>query len=149
MADLKIQATSGEVSLLAATAKTVLMLKAAANHRDKLEGISISFKGAVPTDTPVRYRIIRPTTDGTSTAVTITKKDPSAGETIQSTAGKNFTVEPTAGDIVEEGEIHPQTGQKWFMPFGSEYKIPGGARLSVELTAAQAQTAVVTFDAEE
>ena len=149
MAACNLSVSSGEQSLTAATAKTCLQLVAAAQHRVKVIGISIYFKDTVVTDTPVKCRVVRQTTAGTASAATVVKKDENMGETIQTTAQKTFTAEPTITDELEVLEIHPQTGMKWYYPMGQEILIKGGNRLGVELTAAQNQTAVVNIEFEE
>lgn len=102
--------TSGAVQLSASTAKTVLMAKAASNHRAVLKEAGISFQGVAATDPPILVELVRCSTDGTGTAVTPAKKDPSHNETLQTTAAKNFTVEPTVTDIVRQWYIHAQSG---------------------------------------
>lgn len=140
---------SNEVALVAATAKTVLQIVAAANHRTKVNGIRVHGKGIVSTDTPIKVRVVRQTTAGTMSAATPVKNNTADDETLQTTGQKNATVEPTITDVLEEFEVHPQTGQIIFYPFGQEIIVPGGTRLGVELTAAQAQTVTVGIDFEE
>jgi len=149
MAGVKGAVNSGEVSLSAGVAKTVLQLVAAANHRVLVKGLSIFFKGTSATDTPAKVRVLRQTTAGTMSAATTVKRDESADETLQTTAQKDATVEPTAGEELEMQEIHPQTGLKIFYPLGEELIVKGGGRLGVEINAAQGQTAVVNIDFDE
>lgn len=149
MSDMKLSVTSGEVALVNGVAKTVLQIKAATNQRIKASGITVSFKGVDPTNAPVRVKVQRTTTDGASTSVTPKKKDPAMAEAIQTTAGANFTTEPTPGDVLEDIEIHPQTGMKWYYPMGDEIKVPGGGRLAIECTAPQVQTVAASMDIEE
>jgi hypothetical protein len=153
MSGVLLKANSGEVSLTAATAKTALQIVAASNHRVKVTGFAIFFKGTSATDTPVKYRILRQTTAGTMTAGTagthLSKNNDADDETVQTTVQHTATAEPTAGDVLEFGEIHPQTGARWFYPLGQEIIIKGGGRVGVELTAAQGQTVVVTADLDE
>lgn len=149
MAGVNLAFSSAEVSLVAATAKTVAMLSAAAQHRVRVTGLSIYFKDTVVTDTPVKVELVRCTTAGTFSSGTVVKKDENAGETIQTTAGFNASAEPTITDILEMKEIHPQTGEKFFWPFSQEVYIKGGNRLGVRMTAAQAQTATCNFEFEE
>ena len=59
------------------------------------------------------------------------------------------TAEPTAGDVLDFGEVHPQNGMRWFYPAGQELIIKTAGRVGVELTAPQAQTMVVVLDLEE
>lgn len=149
MAGVLGRVPSGEVSLTAATAKTVLQIVAAANHRVKVNGIHIALKGIVVTDTPVKVRVLRQTTAGTMSPGTPVKNNSADDETLQTTALVNASAEPTAGDVLETFEIHPQTQYRCFYPLGQEIIVPGGGRLGIELTAAQNQTATAGIDFEE
>lgn len=140
---------AADVALLAATAKTVLMVTAPANHRLKLLGWGISFDGVAASNEPVTVELMRAITAGTSTAVTPTKKDDSIAETLQSTSGANFTVEPTLTDVLDTKLVHPQTGYEKYFPFGSEMIIGGGDRLVIRCTAPQAVNCSPFFDCEE
>lgn len=130
-----IASTEGEVALAAATAKTVLRIKAAANHRVKVKGWGVFFDGVSATAEPVQVRIIRSSTDGTYTSVTPKKQDEDVVETVQTAAGKNATVEGTAGDEVDSCEVHPQQGYEKLYPPGDEIMVIGGGRLGIEITA--------------
>lgn len=143
--------TTGEQSYSAATAKTAMQIIAAAQHRVRVIGISIYFKDTVVTDTPVLVKICRQTTAGTpGSSPAFVKKDENMGETIQTTAGINYSgTEPTITDVLETKEIHPQTGEKFYFPFSQELYIKGGNRLGIQITSAQAQTAVVNAEIEE
>lgn len=153
MAGILVRANSGEVSLTAATAKTAIQLLAATNHRIKIKGIGIYFKGTVVTDTPVKFRILRQTSAGTmstgSSGTHYSKNNDDDAETIQTTTYYAASSEPSAGDVLDFGEVHPQNGMRWFYPPGDEIIVKTAGRIGVELTAAQAQTAVVTIDFEE
>lgn len=150
MAGIRARVSSGEEGLGAGAAETVLQIVAAANHRVKITEYTISFKGTSATDTPVRCRIFRQTGAGTSGAATVVKDDVSTDETLQTTARNAFTAEPTSDDaLIDEFEVHPQTGTKVFLPLGQEIPVAGGGRVGFKLTAAQAQTAVVSAAFEE
>ena len=150
MAGVKVSVPSGEVSLSAGVAKTVLSLKAAANHRALVKSIKVFFKGIVTTDTPVKIRLVRITTDsGTGSAITEVKVNEADNETIQSVGRHTFTVEPTIGDVLETWEIHPQTGLVVFYPPDDELVIIGGNEVALEMTAAQAQTVSANLTIEE
>lgn len=150
MAGVRLRMSSGEEPIVAGTPETVLQVVAAANHRVKLTEYSISFKGTSATDAPVRCRIFRQTGAGTSAAATVSKDDASVDEVLQTTGRSQFTVEPTSDDaLMDEFEVHPQTGVKVFLPPGQELLVPGGGRLGFKLSALQNQTAVVAVGAEE
>lgn len=152
MAGLLCNVTSGEVALVAATAKTVLQIKAAANQRVLLRSLKIMGKAAAGgTDTPVKVRFTRSTANfGTLTAATPNKANPSNAETIQTTCGSNATVEPTTptdGGVMYE--ISPQSGVIEFYPPGLELHVPGGNALNIECTSAATPTLTITATFEE
>lgn len=152
MAGVLANATSGEVALVAATPKTVLQIKAAANQRVLLKALRITGKAAAGgTDTPVKVRLTRSTANfGTGTAVTPNKNDPTDDETLQTTVAKDFSVEPTTPtDAGVWWEVQPQSGVIEFLPPGMEIKIPGGQALNVEMTSTGTPTLAVSALYEE
>lgn len=134
MADLFGVAQTVEVALAAATAKTIIQLVAPANHRVKVLGWGVSFDGTSATAEPVQVRLLRQTTAGTMSALTpvLTR---TAAETIQSTAQHTATAEPTAGDVLDAIEVHPQGAyEKQCIP-GQEFVIGTSGRIGIECTA--------------
>lgn len=138
-------AQTAEIVLTAATAKTVLQLVAAANHRVLIDEFGVSFDGVSPTAEPVLVEVLRQTTAGTMSALTPTKNNSADDETIQTTAQHTASAEPTAGDVLWRQEIHPQTGWKEFRPLGKEWVVPGGTRLGVRCTAPAGVNVVASF----
>lgn len=152
MAGLKLAVNSGEVTLVAATPKTILQVKAPANQRLKIANISILGKSpAGGTDTPVKVRVTRSTASfGTGTAATPSKRNPSDPETIQSTAFANFTVEPTTPtDGGVWWEVQPQSGIIQFMPPEYMMEVPGGQSLNLEATSVATPTLLCVIQYEE
>jgi hypothetical protein len=152
MAGLYLHATSGEVA--AANGKTVIQVVAAANDRIKISGWGVSFKGTSATDVPILVTLLRQTTAGTMSAgsagVNISKKNNGDPETVQTTVQVNATVEPTGGDVIENVEVHPQTGFYKYYPSGQEIIVPNGGRLAVKVTsAALTYSTVADLDIEE
>jgi len=149
MAGVGFRVPSNEVSLTATTAKTVLQVVAAANHRVKITGWGVAFKSTSPTDTPVRVRLLRQTDAGTASAATVVKNCDADDETLQTTGQYNATAEPSAGDVLNCVEVHPQAGYEVLLPFGQEIIVKGGGRLGIECYAAAAQTVAAWFVGEE
>ena len=151
MAGLLVDAVAAEVALTATTARTVLTITAAANHRVKILGYHVSFKGTSNTDEPVKFELARITTDGgTSSALTLLKRNNSDDETIQTTARHSYTAEPSAyGDVLISDRIHPQTGHVIYFPLGQEIPVKGGQIFGARLTAAQNQTVSVKLVIDE
>lgn len=135
MANLNcVVTTEGEIALAAAgTAKTILQVVAAAQQRGDLRAVAIGFDGVSPTAEPFTVEILRQTTAGTMSAATPVK-DSAGAETIQFTAQKNATAEPTAGDVLARYEHHPQAGSFERVFDKREVEIPGGTRLGLRVT---------------
>jgi len=137
MAALICSVTTGEIALAAATAKKVLHLKAAANHRVKLLSWGCYFDGVSVTDAPVVVSMCEDTATGsiTGTALTEVKHDRGADETIQ-TAGLHTVTAGTSGDTaIKTIEVHPQQGYEFVAPMGQEYIIPGSVGVYWSITA--------------
>lgn len=150
MAGLIGIARTNEVALSAATAKTVLQLIAPANQRLKLLRWGLYFDGTSATDEPVYVRLLRQTTAGTMSALTIVKNNAGDAETLQGTAQHTATVEPTASDVLDSVNIHPQGGgYEVIFPVGQEVVISGGGRLGIECTASATVNVTAKFVYEE
>ena len=143
---------SGEVALVASTAKSVLQIKAAANQRVLVRRLRLMGKQpAGGTDTPVKIRMTRSTANfGTFTGATAGKNNPSNGETLQTTCGSNASVEPTAPtDSGLWWELPPQIGIIEFLPITQPIEIPGGQSIQFECTSAATPTVMLEADFEE
>ena len=151
MADLILNIPTGEVSLSAATAKTVFSMTAPANQRLKLKGVELFFKGVSATDTPVKCELSLVTTDGgTATTATPAKNDNDMAETAQGVYKTNYSLEPSAyGANLRTWEVHPQTGLVLYFPTHDEPRLKGGTEMALRLTAAQSQTVSVNAIVEE
>lgn len=126
--------TEGAIALTAATAKTILQVVAPANQRLALTAFAVSFDGVTSGAVPVAVEIVRQTDAGTSSAAT-PLLDGVGAETIQATARKNATVEPTTTDVKRRYYVHPQTGQEFRFSVDEEILVAGGGRLGLRCTA--------------
>ncbi len=135
MARLNAIAQTAEVALTAATAKTVVQIKAAANHRVAVLGWGVFFDGTSVTAEPVQVRLIRQSTAGTMSALTPVALDGDIALTLQTTAQHTATAEPTAGNVVDVIECHPQQGYEMIYPLGQEVILTGGGYVGIECTA--------------
>lgn len=152
MAGVLLHVNSGEVALVAATAKTVLQIKAATNQRVLVKALRFFGKQAAGgTDAVVKVRLTRSTANfGTLSAATPGKNDPSDAETVQTTCGSNASAEPTTpADSGLWYELQPQAGVIEFLPPGMEIKIPGGNALNIEMTSSGTPTVMVEATFEE
>lgn len=149
MAGINFAVQSGETACVAATAKTVLQLVAPSNHRLRVKEFSLTSKGTNNTAAPVLVELVRQSDAGTSSAATPVALDESTDETLQATARKTVTAEPTGTVVVKSFEVHPQAGFVWQSPFGGEIPIKGGTRLGIRVTAPADVTVNAEFVAEE
>lgn len=143
MAGLGFNANSGEVTLAAGVAKTVLQVKAPANQRVLIRSLRLMGKQpAGGTDTPAKVRLTRSVANfGTGSGVTLAKTNPTNTETLQSSAFSNFTVEPTAPtDGGEWWEVQPQSGVIEYLPRDGPIEIPGGQSAQFEATSVATPT---------
>ena len=148
MAGILIAAITAKIATGTAV-KTLLQIVAAANHRVLLSEISISFDGVTNTAVPILVQVVRQSTAGTMSALTLNKIDEDVSETLQTTALHTATVEPTTGVEVMAEQVHPQAGYTWQAPFGKVIVINGGDRLGLLVTAAADVNALARMYIEE
>jgi len=134
MAGLICIAQTSEVALVATEALTVLQVKAPTNQRLKVKRWGVFFDGIDGTAEPVQVRLLRQTDAGTLSSVTPVKQV-AGSETVQATAGHTATVEPSAGDVIDVAEVHPQTGYEVVISFDMPIEVPGGGWIAIECTA--------------
>lgn len=148
MSGVRFNITSGAISTGGA-AKTFLQVIAASNHRVILNEFHVAFQGIVNTDSPFLLQIIRGTTGGSgSSSATPTKEVSGDDETLQVTANKGFTSEPTGGTVIYETYIHPQGGLDWVNP-KNPLEIQGGSKLDFKITSGASYNGVVMVRGEE
>lgn len=149
MAGLRFRAVTGQIAT-GTSAKTIAQIVAASNHRVLVDEVHISFEGVTSTDAPIQVRILKQTTAGTMSALTLVKKNASDDETLQTTAQHTSTGEPTAGDVYFSQLVHPQGGRlSLILPREKAFTIVGGQRLGVEVTASVGIDCIVCIEGEE
>ncbi len=140
------------LSLVASTADTAIQIVAPANQGVVVNSIVVSFNGITAADPPIKAELLLQTDVGSgSSAVTPVKINQSMSETLQTTAVRGPTSEPTGTTIYHGENIHMQGGVPLAIP-GGKYRIKGGERLGVRVTPGTltaATTCVVTATCEE
>lgn len=132
--------TGGAVALSAATAKSVIGVKAHANSSLLLLKMRYAFDGvtasAVPVLCEVCYCTFGANSPGTnSTSVTVAQ---GSGRVLTAgfTAGKTWTTEPTTITVLEEVLLTPNGGSVWAdYPLATEYDCALGEGFVVRFTA--------------
>jgi len=104
--------SNGDIALAAATAKTILAYINAANGLGRIIELSLSFDGTSATAEPVTVELGSSTqaTAGTSTAHTMAQSG-GPTRTVQGTAARNYTAEPTVITVLKRWLIRPDGGQ--------------------------------------
>lgn len=113
--------SNGDIALVAATAKTILNAINAANALLRVVEIGVSFDGVAAAGEPVTVELCSSTqaTAGTSTSHTIAQSG-GPTRTVQATAQRNYTAEPTVLTVLKRWLVHPQTGAIIQFPLGRE-----------------------------
>lgn len=140
MAALGADVPFSAVALTASTAQTVVGIKAPTNQAVKVTEIKITFDGATSTAVPALVEIGTCTfganAPGTSSSsVTPKKRDGGRQETVQTTAAKTWTSEPTTITVVDqmyEGQFNGL--YHYIVPLASPIIVPGGGGFVVRIT---------------
>lgn len=128
------------VALTAATAKCVLGVRASTNVCVALTERAISFDGATSTNAPAVCEFMQSTfganAPGTnSTTTTPAKRDTGRAETIQATAARNWTTEPTTLTLQSALDVGQYNGVVIYMsPFASPFVVIGGQGAVLRVT---------------
>lgn len=141
--------TEADVSLVAATAKTILAAIAAATRRLRLVEFGVSFAEEDTTKGPALVEIMRFASNGTGTALSEILHDP--GESAALFAGQyNYSAEPGTPTLIKSARVSV-LGGLWvhqYLP-GREPVIAVSTLAGIRITAPDAATGVrawMTFE---
>lgn len=149
MARLEGSARIASEAVSAATAETLIQLLTVANHRAALLGYGVGGSGTSNTQQPGIIDILRQTTLGTGSALTLRRLQDTIAEALLTTAVSQYTVEPTPGDLLRSHTLHPQAAFDIRDAFSREIIIGGAGRLAIRADFADAQTLEAYMDFEE
>lgn len=142
--------TGGEVSLSAATAKTVLNAIAHANFGLDLRSIELAFDGVTASNEPVLVEICSSTQAGAGTSTSVTPVQVyGRAIAVGFTAAKNYTAEPTVLTVIDEFSLSPNAGliiRDWPLGEGFDQDVSKG--LAIRLTAPQTVNVRATMKVE-
>lgn len=134
--------TGADVALVAATAKTILGVKAGAAFAVDLIQFGIGFDGVAAGNEPVLVELVYSTwaTNAPGTASTSVTPVQEYGRVIAHgvTAAKAWTTEPTVLTVLDEFLVHPQSGWREFQPFGQGWDCAPSEGLALRCTAPNA-----------
>lgn len=148
MSGVAFTCNTGEVTGIT-TAKTILGLLAASNHRVHIKGVIISFKGLVVTNEPVTIEFIRWSADGTGSAGTPQKVNNGDNETLQASFKYNYSAEPTTPTVLQSFSVHPQGTWGYERPIEAPIPVIGGGYWGIRITADDSITAMASIECEE
>lgn len=140
MAYNQFDVPASTVALTAATAKSVVGLLAATNVCVKITEAAVSFDGATSSNAPAVCEFMQATfaTNGpgtNSTSVTPPKRDTGRGETIQATAAKTWTTEPTVLTLQYPIDVGQFNGiYHYIHPFASPFICIGAKGCVIRIT---------------
>jgi hypothetical protein len=145
--------TGGAVALSAATAKTILGVKAHANSGIQCKGFKVGFDGVTASAVPVLIEFCYCTfaTNSPGTASTSVTAAQTYGRALTAgfTAGKTWTTEPTTITVIEEFLLTPNAGlviYQW--PLGQEPDTALAEGLVIRCTAPATVNVRGTMDVE-
>lgn len=98
--------TTGDISLVAGTAKTVLSWINGATRRSRVLSIQCGGASVTQADPPALIEVVRFTTDGTGTAVTPVARD-AANPSAIGTSKQNYSAEPTTATVLITDRFSP------------------------------------------
>ncbi len=149
MARLEGSARIASEAVVAATVETLIQLLTVANHRAALIGYGCGGTGTSNTQAPGIVDILRQTTLGTGTVLAVRKLQDSLSESLLTTAVSQYTVEPTAGDLLRAHTLHPQADFDIRDAWSREIIMGGAGRLAIRADFVDAQTLEAYMDFEE
>jgi hypothetical protein len=156
------QVSQNNISLSAATGKSLLEIIPAAAGSAQIVSLGVWFKSVTTTDVPVLVEYgadITGGATGTGTAITAANiaKWPAAAAAEQSTSAVKHTITAegtwspasTTADPYVSLYVSPLGGYEVYFPLGHELYIPASAVFRLKCTAPQAQTAAFSVRWEE
>lgn len=112
---------------------TLIQLVAATNHAIAITELCVGFAGQNPTHKPILVELLRQTTAGTGSSLTLRKTDDSIADTFDTTGQHAFSAEPSAGEILRSFRVHPQLSLPY--PFAEPIIVGAGDRIGLRVTA--------------
>jgi len=142
--------TEGQINVAANTTKTLLQIVTPTNIGVAVKGFSVTFDSSPGTVAPEVDLLIQ-TTAGTMSSATPQKEDQRISDSIQTTAQKTATAEPTAGAVLRRYMTQPGGFEIRFSE-DDEIRLAGATRLGLRIinpAGATAFNATAHISAEE
>lgn len=101
----------GATALVASTTRTLIQVIPATDRPVKLLELSVSFDGVDGTKPVCLVELVRQSTGGTASALTLRKEQENDAQNIVATARSGFSsTEPTTGDVIRHWDVTPAGG---------------------------------------
>lgn len=138
--------TGADVALTAATAKTVIGVKAPTGAIVTLPGVHISFESVTASDATALIEIVRGAADGTGTTVTPVNRKGGHTAAASFAAKHTYTVEPASLTVAKEYQYPVQGSAEIILDFGApiESAVAGFIGVRVTTPAGQVCRASIT-----
>lgn len=151
MAGINFVIQRAGVSLVAATAKTVMQVTAATNTRVRINRIEVTVYGAAAGTVNSLVEVNRITNDSTgSSAATVTKRNETDSETLQTTGKYGATGEPGTSTVLDTSYCNSVQGSTTFLYSESNpMYVKGGSYLGVRVTCAATASCTIRIEGEE
>jgi hypothetical protein len=145
--------TEAAVALAAATAKTIMGVKAHANSGIQLKGFMVAFDGvtasAVPVQVEICYATFATNAPGTNSTSTTPRNTYGRQLTAGLTSARNWTTEPTVLTTIKSFLLAPDKGVIAFQyPLGQEPDTALGEGIAIRCTAPAIVNVRGTMDVE-
>lgn len=114
--------TSANLTIAAATAKTILALVADANAALIVPELSFSFGGTAVDGDQVTCTVLRSGSGGTGTPRSPVRMSAIHSGSVQASGLENYSTNPSGGVEIFREIVHPQVGYTWKPPGGIELK---------------------------
>lgn len=136
------------VSLTAATAKTLVQIVPGSNVTVRIIEVGISFDSTTSSEAPVAVDLMRQTTAGTSSSLTLVADQESNSKAAVATALQTFSAEPTAGNVLRTWHVTPVGGLLVIQfPLGREPDaLTNRIALRANAPSTETVTAYITFE---
>ena len=141
--------TSADVSLSAATAKTVLGFKAPSNAVITLRNAHINFESVTASDAVALIELVKGSADGTGTSETPINYNGAHTASCSFTAKHTYTVEPASLTVIKAWQYPVQGSADIPLPFFVPITSAAGGFIGFRVTTPQAQSCRISADVED
>jgi len=152
MAGINFVTQQAAIAWTGSSVVTVMEVVAATNTRVRINRIEVTVYGAAAGTANSKVEVCRKdgTSTGTSTPGTVTKRNETDSETLQTTSTHSFTVEPTVLTPIDVSYCNSVQGSTTFLYSESNpMYVKGGSFLAVRVTCGATANCTIRIEGEE